>query len=173
MRAVWFFGPSAVGKKTLLFQLADVGNRRHELAVELGLGKHDLVLPVVIPNHIRGKRGDEYERMLDARIETFSQIYRSQIQAICLMHGQGIDVSADIPGRLKDTFGCDLPLAVYLHIDKQTYEERATSRGITKSYERAYASADSEISYLKSRFSTVRVWQRTLDSAPPQQIGRS
>jgi hypothetical protein len=166
MRVVWFFGPSAAGKKTLIYRLADLRNRQHPLALELGLGRYDLVLPVVSPNRIRGKRGQEYQRMLDARAELFTQICRAEIDAVWLIHGQGVDIAADVLGRVRQASDCDLPLAIYLHIDKQTYQERAASRDIARSYEKAYAPAAEEIKYLKSRFRRVVVWRETLETEP-------
>ena len=163
MRAIWFFGPTAAGKKTLLYQLSDVQNRKHELARALGLGSRDLVLPVVIPNRIRGKRGQEYQDLLNSRINLFEQIYRADVDAVWLIHGQGIDIAQDILGRLAESMECDLSLAVYLYLHRETYELRAAARGISSSYKRAYASADAEIKYLKSRFRKVLVWRETLD----------
>jgi hypothetical protein len=164
MRVVWFFGPSAAGKKTLLYQLTSLQNRRHQLAIELGLGSQDLVLPVVIPNRIRGKRGEEYQKLLDTRIRLITQIYGAEIDAVWLIHGQGIDIAADVLGHIKQVSKCALSLAIYLHVDKQTYQSRAAARGISRSYKQAYASAEKEILYLRSRFQKVLVWQHTLDS---------
>lgn len=163
MRAIWFFGPTAAGKKTLLYQLSDVQNRKHELARELELGPRDLVLPAVIPNRIRGKRGQEYQDILNSRISLLEQIHLAEIDAVWLIHGQGIDIVQDILGRLAESIECDLSLAVYLYLRRETYEERAASRGVSSSYKRAYASADDEIKYLKSRFRKLLVWRETLD----------
>jgi len=157
MRSIWFFGPTACGKRTKLFWLADIVNRRHESARALGLRPHDLVLPAVIPNPIRGKRGEEYQRILARRIDLLTEIYTARIEAVWLIHGQRIDIDEDVPGRILEATGAELPLAVYLKPDKRTYEMYAAARGVEIRYEYAFAETDAELRYLSARFLEVRV----------------
>jgi hypothetical protein len=159
MRWVWFFGPSASGKRTKILWLADIANRRHEQAINLGLGRYDLVLPAIIPNRIRGKRGDEYQRILDRRITRLIQIFRASIDAVWLVHGQRIDIVEDVPGRVRDATGSELSLAVYLRPKKFVYEAYCAARGLEANYEAAFAQAEAEMRYLSSRFREVRVWE--------------
>src|SRR5690554_3368666 len=102
MRSIWFFGPTASGKRTRLFWLADIVNRRHGLARTLGLNRYDLVLPAVIPNRIRGKQGEEYRQILERRTALLTQIFSANIDAVWLIHGQRIDIKEDIPGRISE-----------------------------------------------------------------------
>src|SRR5690554_3648903 len=95
---IWVFGPSGVGKKTLMFSTTNT-NYKHEIRDKFGLNKYDTVIPVVIPNRKSTRNSDQRDEQIITRREIIANIYdmHSWNSKVCFMiHGQSIDLNFNI-----------------------------------------------------------------------------
>lgn len=150
---IWLFGPSSVGKKSLMFRLANSGGRHSLVAQTFGVGPADLVIPVVIPTRARGKSEVEVREVVSRRLRALRSVYESELDAKWIVHMQAIDLRENIAVRLINEFSEVRSKCFYLHVNESKYLERCKRGGI--SYGQAYLFKDTHMSILKGIFGGV------------------
>ena len=155
---IWFFGPSASGKKTAIRHIY----RGHGNADLLELVKgHDAVVPVIIENRVvrltaEIGRDAAHELLSENRHREFRRIYMSNDDCY-VVHGQGIDLSSRILVDLKEEFG-DLGIAVYFAIERELYDERTRGVRRAKPYELAYRRQPQQPEKISKFFGSVLIF---------------
>lgn len=114
----WIFGPSAVGKATLMGQ---VGHRSpHPLQGLLGIGKGDPVLAYFAAAF-------RWDR---SRAERLRNVVRSNGDVHLLLHGQTIDLQTGLLSELHDLIQPPRRhLAVLCHVGPRIWRDRTRARG--------------------------------------------
>jgi ribose 1,5-bisphosphokinase PhnN len=113
---VWFYGPTAVGKDTLIHSMAI--NLEHNLITDLGLE-----LPLVIHEEALRLRHEQRYDIADKLAQA------ARPRSTILIKAQGYDVARLIPLDLKTQFPNDRHLVVYLDADPSVIRERRIKRG--------------------------------------------
>lgn len=147
---IWVFGPSSVGKKSLMFRLANSGSRHSVVAQKFGIGPTDLVIPVVIPTRTRNKSEEEVKEVVSRRLQALKSVYESELDAKWIIHMQAIDLRENIAMRLIGQFTDVRSKCFYLHVNEARYIERCKRSDI--SYRQAYMFKDSHLNTLKAVF---------------------
>lgn len=153
---IWFFGPSATGKKTLIRALTEFAAPRDDpLGRALGLRQFEFLVPVILRVGLTGKPASEWTACIQQRTDTYKRIYRANIGAKWLIHGQYIDYTRGVLEALRGENG-KLPSsrAVYLFLHEATFAQR---RRQDIQYAQAYASKDETLEKLHTFFDEVIV----------------
>ena len=143
-RKIFFFGPSASGKKTTMFHIANPF-KDMEYRNRLGIRRWDAVIPYLIPNTCR----------TNERLEIYHWFMSQKYHG--LFHGQNIDLYKTIP-KYVELYG-NLPEAVYIDLNEDEFYKRAQSRGKKYSYQRAYSKRSDDLKQLKKYFNTIYLWR--------------
>lgn len=152
---IWIFGPSSIGKKSLMFRLANPAGRHSATAASFSLEKNDMVLPVVIPSRTIGKTKEERVDVIVRRLAALEGIYRSNLRAKWIVHMQSIDIRENIAAKVLADHPRVLSRCFYMHIDEYKYAERCKRPEI--SYAQAYALKDKHLKLLEKIFDHVSV----------------
>lgn len=113
---VWFYGPTAVGKDTLIHKLTE--NPQHPLVAVLGLE-----LPFFIDEDAMRLRHGEREDLVD------KLVIARELGKTILIKAQGYDMGRLMPIDLKQRLPDDRHLVVYLDADPEIIREHRIRRG--------------------------------------------
>lgn len=152
-RVTWIFGPSAAGKKTLIFSLADVNGRRSsELHAALGISSNDLVIPLVVPARVGKKSVKTRRRIVEGRLAILREVYGSSLTAQWLFHGQAIDIKARHLEIILSEFGAAETAVVYLRPSRETYHYRTAQRGLSFDYDEVESKMQDAVDHIRKIF---------------------
>jgi hypothetical protein len=154
---VWVFGPSAVGKKTLIMRTA-LGLDR-TLADLAGMGPGVVTVPFVpYPTDVPEVR---FMQLLAAlRLHGTRDIAKDMCDHMYLVHGQWVDYDRrfgtlrELRARFPRAFG----LCVYATADVEDHRKRLAERGLDPGIaERAAARTEGRVNALEKHFPRVVV----------------
>lgn len=157
-RAIWFFGPSAAGKKTLIYRLCDARNVRTDpIFAAVGVEGRDAILTPLVPVSPRKRRKGlvALAPVAERREAIFRQVAASSTDMTWLIHGQALDLSHGVLDRLKAEHPAFVHTAVYLFPDRKTYMERTQGRGLALDYDDIQRRVDGQLAAVAERFGHV------------------
>lgn len=165
-RKIWIYGPSAIGKKTLIYNLSHIMNPRDcAFSRAVGIRARQPIIPVVLDNRRAGKSKESVYKMRQDRLALFRNIYQSNFGVTWLIQGQSIDLRDPFLPKLAASLGQNLPnsTAVYLRVTEEIFSKTRAKVRVENAlpYSEAYANENETLVALKAIFPSVLIHEMT------------
>jgi len=153
-KTIWVFGPTAVGKKTLIINGTQPSSFLREL---FNLGYENYMPLLVLNTRKEGKIS--LESNINGRLKFIESVFNSNLSCHFGISGQYIDIPDNLI-RLKNKYPDRMKYCLYLHIDIKDFEYRTKKRypnikNIKKRYDKMYGRMGSDIKFLENIFNEV------------------
>lgn len=116
-KIIWIFGPSAVGKKTLIKKICYNNIYNGDVKNRANIKPFDCNIPIIIPNSLYFKR-----------LEILDNVFNNNLYFNYIIHGQYVDIYNDILDTLKNKYSDKFNSCFYLYIDEKKIEKRRKKR---------------------------------------------
>ena len=151
-KVIWIFGPSSVGKKTLISKSAYERTEIHDV-VKI---KDSIILPVIL-----FRKGHNDSEIINIRRNVFISIYNmlnlkslTSYSIIPVIHGQYIDIRYNILLDVLNLFKSSIDsICLYIDIDKEEFEKRKREPNLN--YDSIFKNEEDNKKYLKDVFGHI------------------